>query len=275
MSQRIAIRSGYAEVAAASLYYEWRGDGPAVIFIPGGLMDSTHFSALAEMLADEYTTVTYDRRGNGNSPRPVGWTSTTMGEQAEDVAGLIETLGLGPCVVWGGSLGGLVLLELASRRPGLIRRAIVHEPPLFSVIENGDKAIDQLGKDASAAVRDGGAVAAAEAHAKAVLGESYERFTPDQQARMAANADVFLGIEVPGLIRSLPERDVLTRVLDRVDFPVDCLAAPENRDSLPYRATRWLADHVGVKVAEIPGGHVPYATEPAHTAEALRKLLAA
>ena len=35
----------------------------------GATGDGGHFDALADVLADEFTLVSYDRRGNGRSPR--------------------------------------------------------------------------------------------------------------------------------------------------------------------------------------------------------------
>jgi alpha-beta hydrolase superfamily lysophospholipase len=38
----------------------------------GATGDAGHFERLAKLLADGFTVVTYDRRGNGRSPRPPG-----------------------------------------------------------------------------------------------------------------------------------------------------------------------------------------------------------
>jgi pimeloyl-ACP methyl ester carboxylesterase len=57
-------------VNSAELYYEVRGAGPPVLLIMGFTGDSGHGETLAELLADEFTVVSYDRRGNGRSPRP-------------------------------------------------------------------------------------------------------------------------------------------------------------------------------------------------------------
>src|SRR4051794_11918055 len=112
MAVRTRIDSAFAQVNGAQLYYERRGAGLPLLFVPGGSVDSSHYAAVADRLADGFQIITFDRRGNGRSPRPRGWHSTSIAEQADDVAGLIEALDIGPCAVWAGSLGGVILLEL-------------------------------------------------------------------------------------------------------------------------------------------------------------------
>jgi alpha/beta hydrolase family protein len=82
-------------VNGTELYYELRGSGPPVLLIMGGSGDGGHFDALADLLADEFTVVTYDRRGNGRSRVPVGWETTSAEEQADDAAALLTALGTG------------------------------------------------------------------------------------------------------------------------------------------------------------------------------------
>jgi acetyltransferase/esterase len=273
MTSTAPIAAGYVEVNSARLYHEVRGDGPAVLFIPGATVDSAHFAAVAELLADEFRTVTYDRRGNGNSPRPSGWHSTNMAEQADDAAGLIEMLGLAPCAVWGGSLGGVVLLELLARRPGLVRAAMLHEPPLFTVLDDGEPQVRQLVESAGAAVRHQSVDAAFTDHVRTVLSDAFDQLPAPLRARMAANAQVFFDLEVPGLVNSLPDATGLSRLLARVDIPMTCMADPEGRNTPPFRAASWLAKCLGTELHELAGGHMPYATEPPSTAAAIRTLL--
>src|SRR4029079_4967667 len=64
------LHTGKAEVNGASLYYEQRGEGPSLLFIPCGSVDAWHYAAVTEILARDFRVVTYDRRGNGRSPRP-------------------------------------------------------------------------------------------------------------------------------------------------------------------------------------------------------------
>ena len=50
------------------LYYEMRGAVPPVLLIMGATGDGGHLDALADKLADEFTVISYDRRG-GAIPR--------------------------------------------------------------------------------------------------------------------------------------------------------------------------------------------------------------
>ncbi len=53
----------------SDLHHEVRGSGPAVLFVSGASGDAGHFTRTAERLADEFTTVAYDRRGCSRSAR--------------------------------------------------------------------------------------------------------------------------------------------------------------------------------------------------------------
>jgi pimeloyl-ACP methyl ester carboxylesterase len=60
------------DVNGIRLYYERRGGGLAVLFVSRATGDAGHWSDVADILADQYTVITYDRRGNSRSPRPPG-----------------------------------------------------------------------------------------------------------------------------------------------------------------------------------------------------------
>jgi len=61
-------QSNTLRVPGATLYHEVRGSGPVLLLICGGVYDAAGYAALADRLADRYTVVTYDRRGNSRSP---------------------------------------------------------------------------------------------------------------------------------------------------------------------------------------------------------------
>jgi|SRR5450755_1028732 len=69
----------------------------------GSPMDSTGFAGLSGALADDYTVVTYDPRGTGNSSREDTTHDVTPEQQADDVHRLLSALGSEPAHVFGSS----------------------------------------------------------------------------------------------------------------------------------------------------------------------------
>src|SRR5215472_13464247 len=103
MVEPIPVQTQVTQVNGADLYCEIRGRGPAVLFIGGATGDAGNFERVAEQLADAFTVITYDRRGNSRSLAPAGWTQTSIQEQADDAAALIQALGLTPVGFFGTS----------------------------------------------------------------------------------------------------------------------------------------------------------------------------
>lgn len=99
------------------------GSSPPVVLVHGGMDRGTSFGRMARQLADVAVT-RYDRRGYGRSR--VG-DAPTMAEHVDD---LIAVIGEVPAVVFGHSVGGVVALVAAERRPDLIRAVAVYEPPV-------------------------------------------------------------------------------------------------------------------------------------------------
>jgi pimeloyl-ACP methyl ester carboxylesterase len=273
MHTSTTTQHGYAEANGAHLYYETRGVGPSLLLIPGGAVDATHFAAVADLLANDFRTVTYDRRGTGKSPRPAGWHSTSISEQADDVAGLIEALGLAPCAVWGGSLGGVILLELLIRRPELVRAALVHEPPLFGVLDDGEQLAKGLLESAAHAIRDNAVRDEFRNHARQSVGDAFSTLALGARERMFSNAEVFFDLEVPAVATYRRDLVSASGAPRRIGIPFVAMADPANQGTPPFRAAKWLAHQFNTEFCDLPGGHMPYATQPGTTAAAIRNIL--
>ena len=86
------------EVPGARLYYEVRGSGPLLMLI-GHPMDSSGFAAVAPLLADDHTVVTYDPRGFGRSPIDDRDQDAEPDLLADDVRRVLEAVGGGPAQV--------------------------------------------------------------------------------------------------------------------------------------------------------------------------------
>jgi pimeloyl-ACP methyl ester carboxylesterase len=61
------VISGRAAGGGCELYFERRGSGPPLLLIVGGGGDCGYYEEVAGILADEFTVLSYDRRGNSRS----------------------------------------------------------------------------------------------------------------------------------------------------------------------------------------------------------------
>ncbi|WP_328399218.1 alpha/beta hydrolase [Streptomyces sp. NBC_00390] len=263
------------EVGGTTLYYERRGHGPAVLCIPGVAGDAGLWSGTAEALADEFTMVSYDRRGNSRSPRPEKWISTSIDEQADDAAGLLRGLGLAPAVVFGASGGGVVLTDLVLRHPDVVRAAIIHEPPFISVSADADAVGRQMAARFEEGMAKDGMRGAMESLLDWAWGEEgLAAVDPQTRERLRSNAEVFIGMELEAFIEYLPSSEELAGV----QVPCIVTSSAENRDPAAhyhhgYEVSQWLAAQMHAEFRELPGRHVPYLTHTAELAECLRPLL--
>ena len=135
----------YVHVNGVNLFYEITGEGQPLVLVHGAFSDhSFGWQPVVQGLAESAQVVTFDRRGHGQSERPQGQRSRRQDE--DDLAALIETLGLAPANVAGNSFGASVALGLAARRPELFRAVIAHEPPLFSLLAGDPESLPLLQK---------------------------------------------------------------------------------------------------------------------------------
>jgi pimeloyl-ACP methyl ester carboxylesterase len=260
---------------STTLYYELRGDGPAVLFVSGATGDAGHWTGVADVLAAEHTVVTYDRRGNSRSPRPAGWTTTTIDEQADDAAELLEGLDAVPTIVLGTSAAAGIVANLALRHPAVLRGVIFHEPLFPSGVTNADAV--RAGRRAliDQGMARGGPCGATELFLRSVAGDDvYESLDPGLRDRLLGNAEVLLSIEMGPYLAYEPTPTQLASLRT----PRAVTAGTDNRRSdapghWRYESARWLAAQLDTDLVELPGAHMGYLSEPRLFAEALRPVL--
>jgi pimeloyl-ACP methyl ester carboxylesterase len=118
----------------ATLQYETRGEGPAILFLaPGGLRASrTETWAAApwnplDALADRYQVVGMDQRNTGTSFAPItaqdGWA-----DYAADQLAVMDHLGIERFSVIGMCIGGAFIMELLAEVPERIAAAVAFQP---------------------------------------------------------------------------------------------------------------------------------------------------
>jgi len=263
--------NGLIEVSGVRLYYEMYGGGPLVLFISGTTSDAGQFERVARLLADEFTVVTYDRRGNSRSSSfPAGRNETSMDEQADDAAGLIRALDLGPAAVFGTSGGAVILLNLLLRHPEVLRGAMVHEPSLVPVVSNAEEVaamIKLITEDSSVKAHPRGTM---ELFLRQNIGAAnFENLVPELRERMLGNAEVTFFIELAAFSSYVPD----AKALADVEVPVQVVAGADSRGAYYYEAAEWAAKQLGTKLQEIPGAHTPYFDRPKEMVQAIRPFL--
>jgi pimeloyl-ACP methyl ester carboxylesterase len=134
-------KSSTLKVPGARIYYEVQGAGPMLLMIPGGPQDAGVFAGLSRHLADRYTVVAYDPRGNSRSTFDGAPEELQLDVQADDAAALIEALGGGSAYVFGTSGGAQIGLNLAARHPGRVRALVAHEPPSIMMLDDPSEAL--------------------------------------------------------------------------------------------------------------------------------------
>jgi len=127
----------YISIRGVSMYYEQHGgpDAPRIL-MAHGLMGSIAYAERVgqrpDALAEQGFHVTaYDARGHGRSGYTTARADYRWGALAEAMHVLIETLGLGPVTVYGGSMGAGTALALALAHPRDVQRLILLVPPPF------------------------------------------------------------------------------------------------------------------------------------------------
>ncbi|WP_322770526.1 alpha/beta fold hydrolase [Frankia sp. Cr1] len=101
-----------AELPGGSISYRLRGEGPPLVLVT--TLSGT-WTRQIPMLRKHFTVLTYDMRGFGDSISTTGF--PTNEEHADDLALLLDTLGIPAATVLGLSHGGLVSQWFAVRHP--------------------------------------------------------------------------------------------------------------------------------------------------------------
>jgi pimeloyl-ACP methyl ester carboxylesterase len=113
----------YAEVNGINLYYETHGSGRPLVLLHGGLGSGEMFAPILPAVAERHQVILPDLQGHGRTAdidRPID-----IRLMADDIAALIDHLGLDRPDVVGYSLGGGVAFFTASKYPDKIGKLVM------------------------------------------------------------------------------------------------------------------------------------------------------
>ncbi|MFQ5760809.1 MAG: alpha/beta fold hydrolase, partial [Acidiferrobacterales bacterium] len=104
-------------------HYRISGHGKPVVLIHGVGLDLNMWEAQVAALADRFQVIRYDMLGHGSSATPIP--ATELGDFVDQLAELLDALGLDRVVLVGFSMGGLVARRFACLYPGRLERLVL------------------------------------------------------------------------------------------------------------------------------------------------------
>jgi pimeloyl-ACP methyl ester carboxylesterase len=110
-------------VNGLQLYYEIEGDGAPVVLIPGFAAGRWIWFKQTEELSRNFRVIIFDPRGVSASDKPEG--VQTIELLADDVAHLLQTIGIESADIVGASFGGFVAQEFALKYPAMTRKLVL------------------------------------------------------------------------------------------------------------------------------------------------------
>ncbi|MGL5873195.1 MAG: alpha/beta fold hydrolase [Xenococcaceae cyanobacterium] len=143
---------GKINVRGVEHYYEWirqcNRPKPVMVFVHGWGGSSRYWQSTAEALAGEFDCLLYDLRGFGRSslPEPVPAIAYDMEEYAEDLALLLNALGLDEVYLNAHSMGASIATFFLNRYGDRVKQAILTCNGIFEYDEKAFSAFHKFGK---------------------------------------------------------------------------------------------------------------------------------
>lgn len=271
----MSTKTNTLRVPGATLSYEVCGRGPLLLLIPGGGNDRIVFHEIVNDLADQYTVVTYDRRGLSRSQLDNPNEEQHVEVHSDDAHRLLKALGSDyePAYVFGSSGGAIIGLDLVARHPGQVYTLIAHEPPTHLWPETDP--IQEM-KGIQDVYRHSGIMAALQALFQ-LLGLNEDQ--PEMESELPAS----IQDQIVKNMQFLFEHELAMYDRYQLNFTALTSAASQTRIVLAgghddqktttYLSAVAVADRLGTKIVDFPGRHVGYVSNPRAFAQRLREVL--
>ncbi len=265
----------------------WRGEGsagPVAVLLHGGPgMSASYLDPLTGLLADVFSTVSYQQRGL--PPTTIRAPYTVEANVADAVAVIDQVAGERAWIV-GHSWGGHLALHMLAACPERLAGAIILDP-LGAYLE----VFEEFGERMTAPLSEAQRARAEEIDAKEERGEatpeeSREAFSlvwPSYFADPAAappppdlSFDVATFAGTIASVREHEQAGTLTRLLPEVPSSIPVLFVHGAKSPMPVRTTTMTAElipHAHVEI--LPGaGHMLWHEDPAGTHDAIARFVA-
>ncbi|MBO9468826.1 alpha/beta hydrolase [Endozoicomonas sp. G2_2] len=256
-----------AAVNGQELYYEDSGGhGPVIVFSHGLLMDREMFAPQVAALSDRYRCITWDERAHGETAGDEPPAPFSYYDSANDLAALLDHLGIETAILAGMSQGGFLSLRCALTHPQRVRALILLDTQ--AGLENPDNmpGYEQMIETwATHGLPD----EIADTIAGIILGDGWSGTGAWQDKWRAWQAHNLIAA-----FQTLVSRDDITEQLSRIYQP--SLVVHGDADmAIPMTRAEQLADNLpNAELVVVPGGgHAANLTHPAPVNAAIESFL--
>jgi pimeloyl-ACP methyl ester carboxylesterase len=280
-TKHVPVTSGRVTTEGDDLYYEVRGQGQPLLMIPPAGGDGWQYSFVADLLADEYKVIAYDRRANARSTMNTQ-ENFEISQQSRDAVAVLSAVGEASAFVFGNSSGAVIALDMAKTQPQAVRAIIAHEPPTPRVHPNAKKWQGFFARVYSMSFRFGSSLAAlrfmlgiqvpvrqlikATSEVNLHREQSNERYIGPQDA-----TDFLVKHELLPVTNYLPDVAMIKKNEINMFMGVGIWA--KDRKTWYAQTTQILAEQLECPLVTFPGHHGSFMDMPDEWATALRNIL--
>lgn len=245
-----------------SLAYERLGMGAPLILAHGFPLDHTVWNEVSSLLKEKFALILPDLRGFGQSTTVDA--AYTMSDMADDLAGLLDHLGLEKAALAGHSMGGYVCLAFARKYPQRVSRlALVASQ---AAADTPERKANRY-KDAGAVAQKGVGLLAEGMTPKLSSDIKTQEFVRPLMERQTPAA-------VIGALKAMAEREDTLAALSVAPFPLILIHGDMDVLIPIERAREIKAALPSARLVELKGiGHMPMTEAPARTADGLALLI--
>lgn len=280
------VQAGRVMTEGDSLYYEVRGDQnranhPPLLMIPPAGGDGYQFSRVADILADEYRVILYDRRANARSSMnpPVYF---EISQQSRDAAAVLRAAGEESAVVLGNSSGAVIALDMAKTQPQAVHAVIAHEAPLPRLLPKARRwqqfyaNVYAMGYNVSPTLAMLRFLLGIQVPVRAMIKASesvnlHRKQSSEPYLDANLTTEIFLKHELLPVTSYLPD---VTKIKENA-VPVYVAVGQWGleRNAWYVRAARILAEQLSAEMVVFPGHHASFLDMPEQWAAVLRGIL--
>ena len=229
------------------------GDGPAVVLLHAFPLNSKQWEGQVESLADRYRFICPDFQGFGDSTAPEDESTYSMNGYADDVAAILDDLGLDKVTLTGLSMGGYAAFAFLRRHRDRVSALVLAD----TKAEADPPEAKEKRSSQQELVRSEGTAGLIEGLSGALLGEPTRAKKPDV---VEATKDLMASNPPAGFIGALEamkNRPDSSGELAQIDVPTLVIVG-ENDGVTPVAASEALKEGIGIsRLVVIPeSGHL-------------------